>query len=191
MANPIDIGLRIVQALDSIGIKAGSFLGKASNVKKAMFGGKSTMFKPNAIQSIRGEGGDFGTALKLIEEEAQYIVNATDAEKMAFLNNLNDYKDLGGPLKKDIVASKQFEEGLGSLKGEIEDLQSSTSDLLTTAKSMKADAEKGLKSAEEDLKVFLETGGNPLKKEEKNFLVVACTRKVRLELELDNFYKTN
>ena len=95
MANPVDIGLRIVQALDGIGIKAGSFLGKASNVKKAMFGGKSTMFKPNAIQSIRGEGGDFGTALKLIEEEAQYIVNATDAEKMAFLNNLNDYKDLG------------------------------------------------------------------------------------------------
>ena len=130
MANPVDLGLRIVQALDGIGIKAGSFLGKASNVKKAMFGKKSTMFKPNAIQSIRGEGGDFGTALKLIEEEAQYIVNATDAEKMAFLNNLNDYKDLGGPLKKDIVASKQFEEGIGSLKDDIESLQS-------TAKTMK------------------------------------------------------
>ena len=130
MANPVDLGLRIVQALDGIGIKAGSFLGKASNVKKAMFGKKSTMFKPNAIQSIRGEGGDFGTALKLIEEEAQYIVNATDAEKMAFLNNLNDYKDLGGPLKKDIVASKEFEQGIGSLKDDIESLQS-------TAKTMK------------------------------------------------------
>ena len=91
MANPIDLGLRIVQALDSIGIKGGSFLGKASNIKKAMFGGKTTMFKPNAIQSIRGEGGDFGTALKLIEDEAQFIVNASDAEKMAFLNNLNDF----------------------------------------------------------------------------------------------------
>ena len=94
MVNPVDIGLRIAQALDGIGIKMGSYIGKSSNVKKAMFGGKSTMFKPNAIQSIRGEGGDFGTALKLIEEEAQYIVNATDAEKMPFLNNLGSPRNL-------------------------------------------------------------------------------------------------
>ena len=50
-----------------------------------------------------GEGKNFEDALKLIEEEAQFIVNASDAEKMAFLNNLNDYKELGGPLKKDFV----------------------------------------------------------------------------------------
>ena len=157
MVNSVDIGLRIAQALDGIGIKMGSYIGKSSNVKKAMFGGKSTMFKPNAIQSLRGEGKNFEDALKLIEEEAQFIVNASDAEKMAFLNNLNDYKDLGGPLKKDLVASKQFEEGIGTLKDDIESLQ-------TTAKTMKDDAEKGLKSAEDDLKTFLETGGNPLKK---------------------------
>ena len=112
MVNPVDIGLRIAQALDGIGIKMGSYIGKSSNVKKAMFGGKSTMFKPNAIQALRGEGKNFEDALKLIEEEAQFIVNATDAEKMAFLNNLNDYKDLGGPLKKDVVARKEFEEGM-------------------------------------------------------------------------------
>ena len=41
----------------------------------------------------------FDDALKLIEEEAQFIVNATDAEKMAFLNNVNEYKEFGGPLK--------------------------------------------------------------------------------------------
>jgi len=182
MANPVDLGLRIVQALDGIGIKAGSFLGKASNVKKAMFGKKSTMFKPNAIQSIRGEGGDFGTALKLIEEEAQYIVNATDAEKMAFLNNLNDYKDLGGPLKKDIVASKQFEEGIGSLKDDIESLQS-------TAKTMKDDAEKGLKSAEDDLKTFLETGGNPLKKKEPKYLGGSMHEEGQLRTAIRTFLK--
>ena len=182
MANPVDLGLRIVQALDGIGIKAGSFLGKASNVKKAMFGKKSTMFKPNAIQSIRGEGGDFGTALKLIEEEAQYIVNATDAEKMAFLNNLNDYKDLGGPLKKDIVASKEFEQGIGSLKDDIESLQS-------TAKTMKDDAEKGLKSAEDDLKTFLETGGNPLKKKEEKYLGGSMHEEGQLRTAIRTFLK--
>ena len=170
MVNPVDIGLRIAQALDSIGIKMGSYIGKGSNIKKAMFGGKPTMFKPNALEALRGTGGNFDDALKLIENEAQFIVNATDAEKMAFLNNVNDYKQFGGPLKTDVVARTEFEEGLGSLKSEIEDLQSSTSDLLTTAKSMKADAEKGLKSAEDDLKTFFETGGNPLKKEDKKFL---------------------
>ena len=163
MVNPVDIGLRIAQALDSIGIKMGSYIGKGSNIKKAMFGGKPTMFKPNALEALRGTGGNFDDALKLIENEAQFIVNATDAEKMAFLNNVNDYKQFGGPLKTDVVARTEFEEGLGSLKSEIEDLQSS-------AKSMKADAEKGLKSAEDDLKVLLETGGNPLKKEDKKFL---------------------
>jgi len=170
MVNPVDIGLRIAQVLDSIGIKMGSYIGKGSNVKKAMFGGKPTMFKPNALEALRGTNANFDDALRLIENEAQFIVNATDAEKIAFLNNVNDYKQFGGPLKTDVVARTEFEQGLGSLKGDIEDLQSSTSDLLTTAKSMKDDAEKGLKSAEDDLKVFLETGGNPLKKEDKKFL---------------------
>ena len=170
MVNPVDIGLRIAQVLDSIGIKMGSYIGKGSNVKKAMFGGKPTMFKPNALEALRGTNANFDDALRLIENEAQFIVNATDAEKIAFLNNVNDYKQFGGPLKQDVVARTDVEQGLGSLKGDIEDLQSSTKDLLTTAKSMKADAEKGLKSAEDDLKTFLETGGNPLKKKETKFL---------------------
>ena len=128
MVNPVDIGLRIAQALDSIGIKMGSYIGKSSNIKKAMFGGKPTMFKPNALEALRGTGSNFDDALRLIEEESKFIVNATDAEKMAFLNNVNDYKEFGGPLKKDVVARTEFEQGLGSLKGDIEDLQSSTKD---------------------------------------------------------------
>ena len=77
--------------------------------------------------------------------------------KLEVLNNVNDYKQFGGPLKTDVVARTEFEEGLGSLKSEVEGLQSSTNELLTTAKSMKDDAEKGLKSAEDDLKTFFET----------------------------------
>ena len=182
MVNPVDIGLRIAQALDGIGIKMGSYIGKSSNVKKAMFGGKSTMFKPNAIQALRGEGKNFDDALKLIEEEAQFIVNATDAEKMAFLNNLNDYKDLGGPLKKDVVARKEFEEGIGSLQDDIKNLQS-------TAKTMKDDAEKGLKSAEDDLKTFLETGGNPLKKKEEKYLGGSMHEEGQLRTAIRTFLK--
>ena len=96
----LEIGLRIAQVLDSIGIKMGSYVGKSSNVKKAMFGGKPTMFKPHALETLRGTNGTFDDALKLIEEEAQFIVNATDAEKMAFLNNVNEYKEFGGPPKR-------------------------------------------------------------------------------------------
>ena len=77
----LDIGLRIAQALNSIGIKMGSYVGKSSNVRKAMFGGKPTMFKPRALETLRGVNGTFDDALKLIEEEAKFIVNATDDEK--------------------------------------------------------------------------------------------------------------
>ncbi len=189
MVNPVDIGLRIAQALDSIGIKMGSYIGKSSNIKKAMFGGKPTMFKPNALEALRGTGSNFDDALRLIEEESKFIVNATDAEKMAFLNNVNDYKEFGGPLKKDVVARTEFEQGLGSLKGDIEDLQSSTKDLLTTAKTMKDDAEKGLKSAEDDLKTFLETGGNPLKKKEPKYLGGSMHEEGQLRTAIRTFLK--
>ena len=55
----LEIGLRIAQVLDSIGIKMGSYVGKSSNVKKAMFGGKPTMFKPHALETLRGTNGNF------------------------------------------------------------------------------------------------------------------------------------
>ena len=170
MVNPVDIGLRIAQVLDSIGIKMGSYIGKGSNVKKAMFGGKPTMFKPNALEALRGTNANFDDALRLIENEAQFIVNATDAEKIAFLNNVNDYKQFGGPLKQDVVARTEFEQGLGSLKGDIEDLQSSTKDLLTTAKSMKDEAELNVNKAYKDLDDFFKTGGDPFKKKNDKFL---------------------
>ena len=91
MANPLDLGLRLMQLLDSIGIKPNTFLGKGSNVKKAFSGGKPTFFKPDVLETLRSQNGTFTDALKLIEEESKYIVNATDVEKMAFLNNLMEY----------------------------------------------------------------------------------------------------
>ena len=50
----LEIGLRIAQVLDRNRYKdAGSYVGKSSNVKKAMFGGKPTMFKPHALRDIK------------------------------------------------------------------------------------------------------------------------------------------
>ena len=158
----IDLGIRIMQLLDSIGIKGGSYLGKASNVKKAFTGGKPTFFKPDVLETLRATDGTFSDALKLIEEEAVYIANATDVEKMAFLNNLMEYKSLGGPQKTKpagIVSTnvmEDFKKTQSELKKALEDLQSTT--------------EKNKKKALEDLDTFLETGGQPLKKKNDKFL---------------------
>jgi hypothetical protein len=184
----IDLGLRIMQLLNSIGIKPGTFLGKASNVKKAFTGGKPTFFKPDVLETLRATDGNFSDALKLIEEEAQFIVNATDAEKMAFLNNLMEYKSLGGPqkTKSGITALDQAK----NLTDEAGDLQTSIDDLVGTAKSMKDDAEAGLASAKKDLNDFFTTGGQPLKAKSDKFLGGSMHEEGQLRTGIREFLKT-
>jgi len=164
----LDLGLRIVQALADLGIKP-DFLGKFTNVKKAFTGGKATFFKPHALETLRGQNKTFNDALNLLEDEAKYIVNATDAEKMAFLNNLAEYKSLGGPKKTtssgiaSTRAMQDFKKTQSDLKKAIEDLQG-------TAKKAKDEAEVGKKKALKDLDDFLTTGGQPLKAKDNKFL---------------------
>jgi hypothetical protein len=157
-----DIGLRIVQELADLGIKP-NFLGKFSNVKKAFTGGKPTFFKPDVLETFRAQDGNFSDALNLMEEESKYIVNATDAEKMAFLNNLSQYKSLGGPprtTKSSGIAStnamEQFKKTQSELQKALKDLQSTT--------------EKNKNQALKDLDDFMETGGQPLKAKDNKFL---------------------
>jgi len=54
---------------------------------------------------------------------------------------------------------------------------------------MKDDAEKGLKSAEDDLKTFLETGGNPLKKKEPKYLGGSMHEEGQLRTAIRTFLK--
>ena len=156
-----DLGLRIIQELADLGIKP-DFLGKFSNVKKAFTGGKPTFFKPDVLETLRSQNGTFTDALKIIEDEAKYITNASDAEKMAFLNNLSEYKSLGGPKKTKpggITSTKvmeDFKKTQSELKKAIQDLQSTT--------------EKNKNQALKDLDDFMETGGQPLKKKNDKFL---------------------
>ena len=164
----LDLGIRILQALADLGIKPNTFLGKASNVKKAFTGGKPTFFKPDVLETFRAQDGNFSDALKLMEDEAKYVVNATDAEKMAFLNNLSQYKSLGGPpkTKSGITALDQAK----NLTKEAKNLQTSTEDLMSLAKKMKDEAEEGKKKALQDLDDFFTTGGQPLKAKNPKFL---------------------
>ena len=178
----LDIGLRIVQLLDSIGIKGGSYLGKASNVKKAFTGGKPTFFKPHVLETLRSQDGTFTDALNLIENEAMFIANATDAEKMAFLNNLMEYKSLGGPQKTKPVgiastnAMDEFKKTQSELQKALKDLQSTT----------EANKNKALK----DLDDFMETGGQPFKKKDNKFLGGSMHEEGQLRTGIREFLQT-
>ena len=188
MANPLDLGLRLMQLLDSIGIKPNTFLGKGSNVKKAFSGGKPTFFKPDVLETLRSQNGTFTDALKLAEEESQFIVNATDAEKMAFINNLTEYKSLGGPQKTKggITALDQAK----NLTEEAKNLKTSTEDLMSLAKSMKDDAEKNLAKSKKDLDDFFTTGGQPLKAKDNKFLGGSMYEEGQLRTGIRQFLQT-
>jgi len=184
----IDLGLRIMQLLDSIGIKGGSYLGKASNVRKAFTGGKPTFFKPDVLETLRATNGTFTDALNLIEEEAKFIANATDAEKMAFLNNLVEYKSLGGPQKTKggITALDQAK----NLTDEAKNLQTSTEDLMSLAKKMKDEAEANKNKALKDLDDFFTTGGQPLKAQDDKFLGGSMHEEGQLRTGIRQFLQT-
>ncbi len=149
------VTVKLYELLKSIGVDVSQQSG--SNVKTLATKNKSTATKPGLLAGERDTGGNFGTVLDIFKREAQFIDGMDDAQQMAFLNNIMDYKEFGG---KSI---NKASEGITGLEKNLEDLQS-------TAKTMKDDAEKGLASAEKDLKDFLETGGQPLKAKSDKYL---------------------
>jgi hypothetical protein len=155
---------KLIDALKGIGVDVSQQ--QASNVKKLAPKNKSTATKPGLLASERDTGGNFATVLDVFKDEAKYIDSMNDAEQMAFLNNILDYNEFGGKsikVSEGIKLKDEFDKGLGTLTDDIESLQ-------TTAKTMKDDAEKGLASAEKDLKDFLDTGGQPLKAKSDKYL---------------------
>jgi hypothetical protein len=143
---------KLLDALKGIGVDVSQQ--QASNVKKLSPKNKSTATKPGLLASERDTGGNFGTVLDIFKDEAKYIDSMNDAEQMAFLNNILDYNEFGG---KSINKTSK---GISGLQTDLDKITS-------TAKTMKDDAEKGLASAEKDLKDFLDTGGQPLKAKRK------------------------
>ena len=155
---------KLLDALKNIGVDVSQQ--QASNVKTLAPKNKSTATKPGLLAAERDTGGNFATVLDVFKNEAKYIDGMNDAEQMAFLNNIMDYNEFGGKsikVSEGIKLKDEFDKGLGTLKDDIESLQS-------TAKTMKDDAEKGLASAEKDLKDFLDTGGQPLKAKSDKYL---------------------
>ncbi len=155
---------RLLEALAEIGVDVSKK--QPSNVKTLATKNKSSATKPGLLAGERDTGGNFGTVLDIFKKEAQYIDGMNDVEQMAFLNNIMDYKEFGGKsikVSEGMKLKDEFDKGLGTLKDDIESLQS-------TAKTMKDDAKKGLASAEKDLKDFIDTGGQPLKAKSDKYL---------------------
>ena len=161
------IAVKLYDLLKSIGVDVSQQSG--SNVKTLATKNKSTSTKPGLLASERDTGGNFATVLDIFKKDAQYINGMNDVEQMAFLNNIMDYKEFGGKSIKTSEGIKALDEAK-NLTNESSDLKTSIDELLNKAKSMKADAEKGLKSAEDDLSTFFETGGNPLNKKDTKYL---------------------
>ena len=105
---------------------------------------------------------------------------------MNFLNNVNDYKEFGGPPKRSGILTTDEAK---NLTDEAKDLETSITDLQTTAQSMKDDATANLKSAENDLATFFETGGNPLNKKDKKFLGGSMSEEGQIRTGVREFLK--
>ena len=174
---------KLLEALADIGVDVSKK--QPSNVKTLATKNKSSATKPGLLAGERDTGGNFGTVLDIFKKEAQYIDGMNDVEQMAFLNNIMDYKEFGGKsikVSEGIKLKDEFDKGLGTLKDDIESLQS-------TAKTMKDDAEKGVADAYKDLDDFFETGGQPLKKKDDRFLGGSMHEEGQLRTAIREFLK--
>ena len=183
---------RLLEALKGIGVDVSQQQG--SNVKKLAPKNKSTATKPGILASERDSGGNFGTVLEIFKNEAKYIDSMNDAEQMAFLNNIMDYNEFGGPKIKTTSELNQQAKDLGlefkGLKSEAEDLQTSVEDLQGIAKTLKDDAEKNLAKSKQDLDDFLTTGGQPLKAKSDKYLGGSMHEEGQLRTGIRQFLQT-
>ena len=178
---------KLLDALKGIGVDVSQQSG--SNVKKLAPKTKSTATKVGLLASERDKGGNFATVLDIFIDEAKYIDSMNDAEQMAFLNNILDYNEFGG---KSIKVSKGIEatEEMNKLKNTQSELKKALEELNTSAKTLKDEAEAGKKKALEDLDIFMETGGQPLKKKDDKFLGGSMHEEGQLRTGIRQFLQT-
>jgi hypothetical protein len=181
------LAVKLFEELKNLGIDVSQQ--QASNVKKLAPKNKSTATKVGLLAAERDTGGNFATVLDVFRNEAKYINSMNDAEQMAFLNNIMDYKEFGGKSIRTSEGIRLLDEAK-NLTDEAGDLKTSIDDLTTMAKSMKDEAEAGKKKALEDLDTFMETGGQPLKKKDDKFLGGSMHEEGQLRTGIRQFLQT-
>ena len=138
---------KIIEMLKLAGIDYSKMAGKIdpNKVKQLVTKTQKTATKPKLIDALNKEKATFSDALKIFEDEAQYISQMNEMELANFANNLDDYFKVGGK-KKNIPSNVVTTEGTpvvgkkleklserkgakgeadtGSLKGSVEGLMS-------------------------------------------------------------------
>jgi len=178
---------KLLDALKGIGIDVSQQ--QTSNVQRLIPKNKSTATKPGLLAAERDRGGNFATVLDVFRDEAKYIDSMNDAEQMAFLNNILDYNEFGGKSIRTTEGIKALDE-FKKLTDDSENLQTDVDQLLALSKKIKDEAEAGKKKALEDLDVFIQTGGQPLKKKDEKFLGGSMHEEGQLRTGIREFLKT-
>ena len=178
---------RLLEALKGIGVDVSQQ--QASNVKKLSPKNKSSATKVGLLAAERDTGGNFATVLDIFKDEAKYIDSMNDVEQMNFLNNILDYNEFGG---SSIKVSKGIEatEEMNKLKNTQSKLKKALEELNTSAKTLKDEAEAGKKKALEDLDIFIETGGQPLKAKSDKYLGGSMHEEGQLRTGIRQFLQT-
>ena len=147
----VNLTAKIIEMLKMAGIDYSKMAGKIdpNKVKQLVTHTQKTVTKPKLIDALIKDKGTFGDALKIFEDEAQYLSQMNEMELANFANNLDDYFKAGGKQKNipsnvvttegTPVTGKQFEklsERKGA-KGEPDDsLQGSMQGLMSLVDEM-------------------------------------------------------
>ena len=124
----VNLTAKIIEMLKMAGIDYSKMAGKIdpNKVKQLVTHTQKTVTKPKLIDALIKDKGTFGDALKIFEDEAQYLSQMNEMELANFANNLDDYFKAGGKQKNipsnvvttegTPVTGKQFEK-LSERKG--------------------------------------------------------------------------
>ena len=103
---------KIIEMLKMAGIDYSKMAGKIdpNKVKQLVTKTQKTATKPKLIDALNKDKATYGDALKIFEDEAQYISQMNEMELANFANNLSDYFTVGGK-KKNIPSNVVTTEG--------------------------------------------------------------------------------
>ena len=92
---------KIIELLKMAGIDYSKMAGKIDPnvITKLYTKTEKTATKPKLIDALNKDKATYGDALKIFEDEAQYISQMNEMELANFANNLQDYFTVGGKVK--------------------------------------------------------------------------------------------
>ncbi len=141
-----NIVTKIIEMLKMAGIDYSKIAGKINpdKVKQLVTKTQKTATRPKLIDALNKDKATYGDALKIFEDEAQYISQMNEMELTNFANNLSDYFTVGGK-KKNIPSNVVTTEGTPIVGKKLETLAARKGADVTTDSSLQGGL-KGLMS---------------------------------------------